>query len=769
MRTLIPALVLAGCAGGGPLPPADPPPPAAAASAASAAPASAAPARDDRAEARLLAAGDPVLALGLGAEVGDIWLENPQVVALLAGLDHRLGPSASGGAILHVGLRGATPRARLGAMVPVFDEAGQRAPVFDRVDIMQDGRLGGPAIVRLTGRDPVDDELVLTEEIVLLPDAEGVRLITEAENKSAGYYKGFRFGQLVEWGGLARFVPGELDPRGGRTTSDWVGAAGPDTSLVFAPPVGRVVGVHGQGWSILSPKPVDLTPRSRERAELLLQPGRGGEADAIRQLFAARQTVVGEVSGRVNVPGARVELLDGMGEPVMRGVADAEGLFRLPARPGRLKLRASAPGRAPVVEGPFSLGGGDTVSVPATLGPASSLRFAFDEAGQPLPVRLLVLDAAGRVPDLAVSEGAVRAGDALVSATGRGTLALPPGAYKLLVDAGPAHAQAEVPVQIGVGAEAVVEAALAREMSTEGWFALDPHVEPATGTDGIVVRAVDCAAAGVDAVVLLGDGDLPRDLGRPRLYAGLATADPGVGRFAGLPLTEAVPALPVRDRAAGRLASLAGLPGDPLVAVLRPRSPGWAYFEHFSFDAEAAALPRGFSLDFQLLEVAVPGGRPAVEHALADYLGLLKRGQRVVPLGGSGVRDRGGRCGVARTWLPGRPDGPAALKAALTDGPVVAGFGPILDVTLTAGGRAQVRIRAAAAHRPDVVRVFADGRLAELKALPGKGPLDTEVTLRVPADACAVVATVDRRTANAELDAFAVTSAQAVPEASCPP
>ncbi|MEZ4464699.1 MAG: hypothetical protein R3F43_09410 [bacterium] len=63
-----------------------------------------------------------------------------------------------------------------------------------------------------------------------------------------------------------------------------------------------------------------------------MQPGREGEADAIRQLYAARRTVVGEVSRRVNVPGARVELLDGMGDG--DAVGGRQGLFRLyPTRP----------------------------------------------------------------------------------------------------------------------------------------------------------------------------------------------------------------------------------------------------------------------------------------------------------------------------------------------------------------------------------------------------------------------------------------------------
>ncbi|MEZ4464698.1 MAG: hypothetical protein R3F43_09405 [bacterium] len=122
-----------------------------------AAPASARPrseARGDRAEARLLAPGDPVLTAGLGARVGDVWLENPRVVRLLAGLDRRLGPSASG-ARCCMWACGARRRARAWGRWCRCSTRPASAPLnADQVDILQDGRLGNPTVIRLTGRIP---------------------------------------------------------------------------------------------------------------------------------------------------------------------------------------------------------------------------------------------------------------------------------------------------------------------------------------------------------------------------------------------------------------------------------------------------------------------------------------------------------------------------------------------------------------------------------------------------------------------------------------
>lgn len=718
-----------------------------------------------RAAARVIAEGDPVLQLGLGARPGDLWIANPTLQALIAGPERRLGPSNSGGALLHVEPTEVRAQARLGSLVPVFDAAGQRAPVITGIVIQQDGAVGGPAVIHLEGHDPFDAKIRYAQDVMLAPDADTLQIRATIINESNNYMPEFFFGFLAEWGSLQPFVPGRL-PGPAMTSSDWIGASGPVASLVLTLPIGRIDGLHGAGWSVLLPRPVHIRPKQRASSELQIVPGVGGESAAVARIFRSRKAVAGMVSGTVNVPGAEVELLDGVGAAVMRGTADPDGRYAFVTRPGRMSLRARAPGRAAITTGPFYVSGESSAAVPITLGPASGLRFAVRDGQAPVPARITLRAAEGEAVWLSAVKGAIRAGDTLVSLTGSGEAPLPPGRYTVDVDAGPLYPRIRREVNVQPGAIAALEVPLSPEIEARGRFALDAEVLAPPGNDGIIVRAADCAAAGIDGVVLLGDGAVPPGVERPIIFRGMALADPGVGWFAGFPLDGPPPAQPVRARAAERLAALRAMPGA-LAAVLRPRSPGWAYLETFNFEPRAKALPRGgFSLDFDLLQVVTPaGGAPAVEKALGDYLGLLKRGQHVVPIGGSGARYRASRCGVGRTWLPRAPADAAALRTALRSGDVVASFGPILDLTVD-GARAgsaiapaashtvTVGIDASAAHRPVRLRIFADGTLAAEKRLSASGALSTTVSLKIEGPARTVVAVVDSATNPA---AFAVT------------
>lgn len=747
LRLLVFALVLGCGAPPAPIPEAAPPS-AAPRTAASTAPVMPA---GPRATARVLAKGDPVLQLGLGARPGDLWIANPRLRALIAGVDRRLGPSNSGGALLHIELTAVRAQARLGALIPVFDSAGQRAPVITAIEIQQDGAVGGPAVVRLQGHDPFDEKIRYEQEILLAPDDEALRIRATIINNSNNYMPEFFFGFLAEWGSLRPFVPGRL-PGPQMTASDWIGASGPVASLVLTLPIGRLRGVHGAGWSILLPRAVHIRPKQRATNELHIYPGEGGESAAVARIFRARKAVAGMVSGTVNVPGAEVELIDATGAAVMRGTTDADGRYAFVTRPGRMSLRARAPGRAAVSTQPFYVSGASSAAVPITLGAASGLRFAITADGAPLSARVTVR-ADSRPVRLDGVRGAIRAGDTLVSLTGSGEVALPPGRYTVHVDAGPLHPIARRGVTVSAGQIAALRIALTPEVAAGRWFALDAEVLAPPGNDGIIVRAADCAAAGIDGMVLLGDGAVPPGVERPVIFRGVALADPGVGWFAGFPLDGPVPAQPVRARSAARLEALRVLPGA-LSAVLRPRSPGWGYLNTFNFEPRAKVLPRGgFSLDFDLLQVVTPaGGAPAVSRALTDYLGLLRRGQRVVPFGGSGARYRAGRCGVARTWLRQAPASPAALRAVLDSGDVVASFGPIVDLRVDgqhAGAKiapakrhtVTVAVESAKAHRPVRLRIFADGVLAAERRLPGRAR--TESTVSIDGGPRSVVAVVD--------------------------
>lgn len=717
------------------------------------------------AAARVITAGDPALNWGLGARPGDIWISNPQLGALVAGTSHRLGPSASGGAILHVERANQRTQARLGALIPVFDRAGQRAPVIESVVVQQDGAVGGPAVVHLEGYDPIDPKIRYAQDVLLDPGADALRVRAVVQNKTRNHIPDFHFGYLAEWGGLQPFVPGRT---GGpeATTSDWVGASGPVSSLVLTLPIGRITGVHGAGWSVLLPKPLRLMPKQRAASELRIYPGTGGESTAVAALYRSRKAVAGSVAGTVNVPGAEVELLDATGAPVIRGTADAEGRYALVTRPGRMVLRARAPGRTPVQTQPFYVSSDNSAAVPVALGPASGLAFTIRDGETGLPARLLIRDAHNTPVWLADMQGAVRAGNAAISLTGSGIIPLPPGRYRVGIDAGPSHARADRGVTVSAGQMASLNVELIREVDPEGWYALDGEVLSPPGNDGTLVRAADCAAAGIDGMVLLGDGTVPGNVPRPQMFGGVALADPGVGWFAGFPLDATPPPQPVQALAAERLAALRRIKGA-LTAVLRPRVAGWGYFTTFRYSPTSATLPRGgFSLDFDLLQIATPaGGAPAVEAALFDYASLLRRGARVVPFGGSGARYRSGRCGVARTWLRRAPKDAADLRAALRAGDVVASFGPLIDLNVDGKRPGQavtpaeshaviIGIDAAAAHRPRRVRVFADGKVVAQKRLSAKGPMHQSAVFTIKGPVKSLFAAVDARDNPA---AFAVT------------
>ncbi|MGK0361305.1 MAG: hypothetical protein ACI9U2_003623, partial [Bradymonadia bacterium] len=555
--------------------------------------------------ARVILEGDEALRWGLGARPGDIWVSNDRVHALIAGPKHRLGPSGSGGAILHVAVANMRANARLGALIPVFDAAGQRAPVITSVVVQQDGSMGGPSVVHLEGHDPIEPKIVFAQDVMLDPDGNMLRVRATVANNSNNYVPDFHFGFLAEWGGLQPFIPGRR-PGPTRSSSEWIGASGPVASLVLMLPIGRLSGVHGLGWSILLPTPVQLRPKQRASSELRIYPGVGGESTAVARLYRSRKAVAGMVSGTVNVPGAEVELLDSTLAPVMRGTADADGRYALATRPGRMVLRARAAGRAPVMTQPFYVSGDTSAAVPIKLGPPSGVTFTVRSAGEPLPSRLTILDANNQPVWLTEMQGVIRAGQAAVSLTGSGMIPLPAGRYRVQVDAGPNHARADRGITVNAGSMASLNIVLEREVLTAGWYALDADVLTPPGNDGLIIRAADCTAAGIDGIVLLGDGSVPRSIARPQMFGGVALADPGVGWFAALPLDKPPPPQPVRARAAERLEGFRQLEGA-LPVVLRPRAPAWGYFNTFKYDPGAAALPRGgFSLEFDLLEVATP-------------------------------------------------------------------------------------------------------------------------------------------------------------------
>jgi len=452
---------------------------------------------------------------------------------------------------------------------------------------------------------------------------------------------------------------------------------------------------------------------------------------------------------------------------MIRARTGPDGRFSATVGPGTYRLVAEAPGRAPSKAVRVRVGAADALVTSLRVGPASALRYAVDGPdGRPLSARLRVVGE-GRTPDprLGPPGGAPAAGNEIIAADGRGRQPLPPGRYKVVVTAGPEYGSETLAVRVRPGREAKLQVALDRGLDRSGWYALDPHVlsrASPIASASVAARVAACAAEGVDGVVLLDDGRAtPPVRGRTRVFSGLSLAIPGVGRFAALPLPPGTMAPAASPRRIDeRLAELARMPGDPLILVVRPRTAGWGYFEHFGFDPRAPQLPRGgFTLDFDLLEIGFPDEPQAVDRALADYWGLLDRDHPVVPVGGSGAASVAGQpCGLPRTWVrSGNLPDAASLTQALRGGDVVVSFGPLVDLRVGEGRpgqtlptslrqKATVRVQSPAWARPEVLRLIVDGKVFREARLSGKGHLDATRSWTLPAKARWVLAMVDGAT-----------------------
>jgi hypothetical protein len=666
---------------------------------------------------------------------GDLLLSNEHVVAVI-GAPRPGAPPGRAGAVLDLAPRGGADV--LGEVVPVFDEAGRRMARFERVVVERDGATGGPAVVRATGVDALDEQIAVECEYVLEPGARALRLRTTLTQRGRSHYRDFVIGRLVEWGGLDPFVPGAAGSLAGqRVRSDWIGADSPGTSLAFAPVGGRMESIHARSWSLVIERREWLQPGTvLTREALLYVDGGGGVATAAAALQRQRGTVVGAVDGTVAdwtpVADARVTWFDADGTPALRARTDAAGRFAATLPAGTYRTVAEAPGRAP--------GAPVWVRVHADGAEHQALRLerpsglhaiVRDEAGRPLPARLDLEPAAGG------------SATTLLAPTGEGTWPLAPGTWRVEVGAGPDRARAERVVRVPAAAEATVDVALAREIDRAGFTAVDPYVRTRlSGTSAVpaAVRVAACAVEGLDAIVVADDDAVDPGLPSPptpQVWAGVAVGANG-GRFAAFPVAK------VADAGApgpvALLSSLRALAGPPLVAVLRPREAGAGYFETYAFDGRAPALPRGgFSLDFDLLQVGVPWPRDEADKALADYFALLDRGRDVVPFGASGADALADPpCGLPRTLVHG-----SGLDA-LRSGDVVVSYGPLIDLTVDGvrpGGRApprdaydvRIRVRSSGWRRPAWLDLIVDGETwRRVPVPPGSGPLTLDHRLLLP-------------------------------------
>ena len=618
------------------------------------------------------------------AAPGDFLLENGRTAVAIAGL-----AAPTPGAVLDAGRPGGPDSLR--ALQPVVG-VEPAAPRFERAELEH---LGGAATLRLYGVDPAAPSVQVVSEYSLHPGVGGLRLITTVRNQGSEVRRQYKLGDRVDWGSAEVFAPGLGRTLSGQPLLDWVGAFSAETSHLYfrtSPVAADLSRAGATGVTPLLLDTVELSPGGEASVSRQLSLGAGGQlATLLPSVLAARGIPTGAIEIAVvtdegePLRGATVEVRQGAGLLTL-GRADGSGALRLELAAGHYLLRAGAPDRTGPVVG-VEVRSGAAVPLRLPTGPPSRLLFEVHEGDAPgtVPARLVVLGL-DRTPTpwLGPAHEAA-AHHHLLTATGHGSLPLPPGRYRVIVTRGPEHSLVQQDLELGPYSGASLIARPRKVVDTSGFVALDPGEKTRMSAGSAVPLAVRLLAAsveGLDALAITDDAARPTTP-RPRpsllLVPGRAGQEAELGAFS---LFAAQAASAGED---------AGTRPDQLLQIDDARRPT-GLFTRSGFDPRRplTALVPATASALRLLDAQHPED---FDLLLADWLALLRCGRRLVGTAASGSSSiQASTAGYPRTYVEipaGTPASAGALLQALQAGRAFVSSGPFLRLTVngvTPGG-----------------------------------------------------------------------------------
>jgi len=324
--------------------------------------------------------------------------------------------------------------------------------------------------------------------------------------------------------------------------------------------------------------------------------------------------------------------------------------------------------------------------------------------GQPIPARVTIVDADGALSTVGLESGpevAVRPG-IVYTAAGRAEIPVAAGRYTVYAGRGFEYSVAEQGVKVDAGDARVVELAIRREVDTRGYVACDTHCHTLThsghGDATIGERMITLAAEGIELPVAT-DHNKQVDYEPTARAAGVRSrftpivgneVTTEIGHFNVFPLDPAAPPPDHKgpDWPAIFTAVGSGTPGR-LVILNHARD---VHNNFRPFDPEHHIAIAGERLDGRTLRVnameVINSGTTQTDgmRLWLDWFGLVNRGHRITPVGGSDSHDVGRHfVGQGRTYVRCDDADAAAIdrvKAveSLAAGRVAVSFGLLADL-----------------------------------------------------------------------------------------
>ena len=608
----------------------------------------------------------------------------------------------------------------------IFPSAGFLVLAPETITIAEDGADGDRVVLRVEGTlkksqivallDDVAEESPLTarQDYILEAGSRTLRMVTTLTNPNPGDLA-VTVGDFLGFGEALRLFSREagFDSPEAAGATGVIGARGARVSYAYGTPSGTMTfpfsdssgtfGIVDYGFVVPS--------QGQSSFERIFAVGDGSLAQVLDEVVRRRGEPYGVITGQITdgtgapLAGVMVTVITDKGDAENQAITDVEGRYEMTATSGSRTVVASARGRDRSEEVAVEVVDDETASVDLQVGARAQVQVRYSTEGKrpdrgesaPVKVSLEAIEVEGT--DARLGEYEI-SGQRFMEFMGAGhdEFWVKPGTYRAVVSRGPEF-EREIVEPLIVEDTAVLEGHLGRVLDTSGWIGCDFHQHTTGSMDSsqtLLERLRENMSAGLECAAITDHDNTTNpapalaELEAQAAFHGVTSNEisvNGVGHFNAYPL----PWDPANPHAftgaqfwAGRtipelMAELRALEGDRVIQVNHPRSDAFkGYFAYLSRDPATGESGLEVGTDFDAVEVngnlgsweqfTVEGwaswsGQPdSSVPVLADWFGMLNRGEPICAVGNSDTHEVGDDAGYPRTYLRVIDDDPGAIS-----------------------------------------------------------------------------------------------------------
>ncbi|MCP4548166.1 MAG: T9SS type A sorting domain-containing protein [bacterium] len=283
-------------------------------------------------------------------QIGDYLIANGLMAVIISAPAHSGYYAATGGNIIDVARVGESGDA-LAEFYTYFNDDWPRQAEYTSISIIADGAGGGPAIIRVEGRDSQSSQLLVSTDYTLAEGASSIMLTTTLHNTGSTAFTDFILGDALSWGSCDNFAPGFGFTLTGDTVCAWLAGVAENVSYGYCAQEPSLWGDHGSGWTDINVTTLDIPAQGEVAYTRYLTLGDGDVASAADIIHELQGLAVGlsnctvtAIDTDLPIPDAGIDVYDNGGSIYLRMECDNSGVAAATLPQGSWRLVANAVG-----------------------------------------------------------------------------------------------------------------------------------------------------------------------------------------------------------------------------------------------------------------------------------------------------------------------------------------------------------------------------------------------------------------------------------------